>query len=255
MEDKLVSVIMPARNAAMTIGESINSVIAQTYGNWELVVVDDCSTDNTVEIVEAFRAKDKRIKLFHTGKSEGKPYMPKNLGIKSAQGRFIAFLDSDDRWLPEKLERQLPLFEDKDVAIVFSNYKKFSDGTGTSETDKQRIVKSASVVRYSNAVYGNPIGNLTAVYDTSKTGKMYFADAGHEDYILWLMILKNGFKALNTNTVEAEYRVRPNSVSSHKDKAAKWTWNIYRNILGMNLFRASFCFLSYTIKAIVKYIK
>jgi len=252
--DNLVSIIMPAHNASCTIAESIDSVIAQTYRCWELIVVDDCSTDSTVDVVIEYCNKDERICLFHTKQSEGKPYLPKNEGIRLAKGRYIAFLDSDDLWLPEKLEKQMQLFENNDkAAIVFSDYCKFSDGGDNDEN--QRIVKGPAIVAYKNAVYGNPIGNLTAVYDTAKVGKVYFVNAGHEDYILWLTILRKGYEAVNTCSVEAKYRVRIGSVSANKGRAAYWVWNIYRNILKMNPIQAMFCYVVYSVRAIIKYLK
>lgn len=248
-----VSVIMPAHNAAKTIGESIESVLSQTFTDWELLVINDSSTDETEQIVSEYSQKDSRIKLLHTDKSVGKPFYPRNIGIKAAEGRFIAFLDSDDVWLATKLEKQIPLFVDEKVAIVFSYYEKFA--SNKAEYNKNRVIKSPASVSYKSALYGNPIGNLTGMYDTQKVGKIFYEDAGHEDYILWLTILKKGFVAKNTNTVEARYRVAEKSVSSNKGKAASWTWNIYRKILGFNIIKAAFCYSIYMVKGVLKYLK
>ena len=236
-----VSVIMPAHNAAKTIGESIESVLSQTFTDWELLIINDSSTDETEQIVSEYSQKDSRIKLLHTDKSVGKPFYPRNIGIKAAEGRFIAFLDSDDVWLATKLEKQIPLFE------------KFA--SNKAESNKNRVIKSPASVSYKSALYGNPIGNLTGMYDTQKVGKIFYEDAGHEDYILWLTILKKGFVAKNTNTVEARYRVAEKSVSSNKGKAAYWTWNIYRKILGFNIIKAAFCYSIYMVKGVFKYLK
>jgi hypothetical protein len=162
-------------------------------------------------------------------------------------------LDSDDLWLPTKLEHQLPLFEIKDVAIVFSYYEKFSSEQNSS--DKNRIVKSDSVLNYQSALYGNQIGNLTGVYDTQKVGKMFFENIGHEDYVLWLKILRQGFIAKNTCSVEAKYRESANSVSSNKKTAALWTWNIYRKVLKFNIFKSMYYFGFYMVKAVIKFSK
>lgn len=248
-----VSIIMPAYNAAKTIKKSIDSVLSQSFTDWELLVINDSSTDETVEIVSEYVKKDSRIKLLHTDKSVGKPFYPRNIGIQNALGRFIAFLDSDDVWLATKLEKQIPLFDDEKVAIVFSYYEKFD--TNEAETKKNRVIKSPASVSYNSALYGNPIGNLTGVYDTKKVGKVFYEDAGHEDYILWLTILKKGFVAKNTNTVEARYRVAEKSVSSNKGKAASWTWNIYRKTLGFNIVKSVFCYGMYMVKGILKYLK
>ena len=247
-----VSIIMPAHNVAKTIKDSIDSVISQTFTDWELLVIDDCSVDETAQIVSEISKNDSRIKLFQTDKSVGKPFYPRNMGIEKSQGRFIAFLDSDDVWLPTKLEHQLPLFQNANVAIAFSYYEKFA----SNQTDMgNRVIKSPKKVDFKSAIYGNPIGNLTGVYDTQKVGKIFYEDAGHEDYILWLTILQKGFIAKNTNTVEARYRVAEKSVSSNKGKAASWTWNIYRKTLKFNVIKSVFCYTIYIIKGILKYLK
>ena len=247
-----VSIIMPAHNVAKTIKDSIDSVISQTFTDWELLVIDDCSVDETAQIVSEISKNDSRIKLFQTDKSVGKPFYPRNMGIENARGRFIAFLDSDDVWLPTKLEHQLPLFQNANVAIAFSYYEKFA----SNQTDMgNRVIKSPKKVDFKSAIYGNPIGNLTGVYDTQKVGKIFYEDAGHEDYILWLTILQKGFIAKNTNTVEARYRVAEKSVSSNKGKAASWTWNIYRKTLKFNVIKSVFCYTIYIIKGILKYLK
>ena len=244
---------MPAHNADKTIASAIESVIAQSYEQWELLVIDDCSTDDTVAIVSEYAKKDKRIKILHTDKSLGKPYYPRNIGIQNAAGRIVAFLDSDDLWLPTKLEHQIPIFEENNVAVAFSYYEKFStDGTAL---DKNRVIKSPAIVSFKSALYGNPIGNLTGMYDSKKVGKVFYEDAGHEDYILWLTILKKGFIAKNTNTVEARYRVAEKSVSSNKGRAAFWTWNIYRKTLGFNIIKSAFCYSVYMVKGVLKYLK
>ncbi len=248
-----VSIIMPVHNVAKTIKESIDSVISQIFTDWELLVINDSSTDETVMIISEYVNKDKRIKLYHTDKSVGSPFYPRNVGIKAASGRIIAFLDGDDIWLPTKLERQLPLFEDKNTAIVFSYYEKFSSSQRYS--NKDRVIKSSETVTFKSALYGNPIGNLTGMYDTDKVGKIFYEDAGHEDYILWLTILQKGFIAKNTNTVEARYRVAKKTVSSNKRKAALWTWNIYRKTLGFSIIKSAFYYSMYMINGILKYLK
>ena len=244
---------MPAHNAAKTIAYSIESVLAQSYQKWELLVIDDCSTDDTILLVSSYIEKDNRIKLMHTDKSFGKPFYPRNIGINNANGRFIAFLDSDDIWLSTKLEKQIPLFEEEKVGIVFSYYEKFS--LKKNKSKHNRIVKSPLLVSFKTAMYGNPIGNLTGIYDTKKVGKVFYENVGHEDYVLWLTILKKGVLAKNTCTVEAKYRVAEKSVSSNKRKAAFWTWSIYKKTLGFNFFKSLFYFALYMSKGILKFLK
>lgn len=221
--NSLVSIITPCYNSSAFISQTIASVISQNYSNWEMIIVDDCSTDNSAEIIKSYSEIDSRIKYFKTEIASGSPTTPRNIGISKAKGRFIAFLDSDDLWLPEKLAIQLPLFEDDNVVIVYSYYKKISeDGKNLS-----RVIKSSSLHSYQTLLFGNEIGCLTAVIDTTKVDNFSFRHIGHEDYALWLSILKKGGIAKNAEAVLAYYRVREASVSSNKIKVISWVWNIY----------------------------
>ena len=244
---ELVSIITPCYNAASFISQAIESVIAQTYPNWEMLIIDDCSTDNSAMIVRAYIEKDSRIRYFKTGYASGSPTKPRNLGIFEAKGKYIAFLDSDDIWFPNKLEMQLPLFREK-IAIVYSYYEKMSEEGVCSG----RIVRSADYHSYKSLLYGNEIGCLTAVIDTSKVGKCYFEEIGHEDYVYWLSILKKGYIAQNTKTVVAKYRIRKSSVSLNKLQAISWVWCIYRNSEGLSIPIASFYLCSDLFKSFLK---
>ncbi len=249
MPTPIISIITPCFNSQSFISQSIQSVIQQTYDDWELLIIDDCSTDNSDLVINQFIKDNKSIKYFKTNKPSGSPILPRNIGIENAQGRYIAFLDSDDVWLPNKLERQLKLFEQyEDMAICFSNYEKMTE----QGERNNRIIKAPSVTTYKQLLLGNVIGCLTAVYDTEKVGKVFFQNHSHEDYILWLDILKRGYIARNTNTVEALYRVRENSVSSNKLKTLSWQWDIYRNVEKIGLLRSSYYFLNYAYRAFKK---
>lgn len=243
-----VSVIMPVHNAEAYIEEAIRSVIVQTYVHWELLVVDDHSTDRSVEIAKRLAGEDDRIRLFTNPKSSGMPGAPRNKGVEEATGRFIAFLDSDDMWLPEKLEQQLPLFENPDTAIVFSNYEKISDKGERAG----RFFIAPKRATYKRMLKGNVIGNLTGIYDTAKVGKIFFLNVHHEDYVLWLDILKKGYVARNTNTVAALYRVREQSVSSRKLSILPWQWHIYIEIEKTGYLRAMFYYACYAVQAFRK---
>lgn len=246
-----VSIITPCYNASQYISYTIDSVLNQTYANWEMIIVDDCSTDNSSDIIKQFISGDTRIKYFKTDNPSGSPVLPRNIGIEKATGRYIAFLDSDDIWLPTKLEEQLKLFKDEKTAVVFSNYEKISE---TGERN-QRIIIAPKETNYHNLLKGNVIGNLTGIYDTEKVGKVYCKDIRHEDYVLWLSILKKGYIAKNTNTVTALYRVRENSVSSNKLKILSWQWNILRNVEKISLPKAIYYYINYAIRAFLKAIK
>lgn len=248
MTHPTVSIIMPLYNAERFVEQSIRSVISQTYKDWELIVVDDCSTDSSVAIVEHLVEEDKRIKLFHTDRPSGSPTTPRNIAIQNAKGRYIAFLDSDDMWLPKKLEEQLPLFEDDDTKVVFSYYKKMDEDGNV----RSGVVTSPDKADYRCLLNGNVIGNLTGIYDTKKVGKQQFDHIGHEDYVCWLRILRGGGYAVNTKRVHAIYRLTSNSLSRNKLKVLMWQWRIYRQSENLGLLRSLFCFACYSVKGIKK---
>lgn len=249
--DVQVSIITPCYNAVNTVGQTIQSVICQSYPFWEMIIVDDCSSDGSDQVIKSYCEKDARIKYLMTDTPSGSPVLPRNLGIASAEGRFIAFLDSDDLWLPAKLEKQLPLFEDENVAVVFSNYEKINQ---EGQRSGREITAPASIF-YRDLLNGNVIGCLTAVYDTMKVGKMYFDRIGHEDYVFWLSVLKKGFVARNANMVLALYRVRSSSLSSNKLKALSWTWHIYRKVEQLSFTESCYYFFRYALYTGLKYLK
>ncbi|WP_195500772.1 glycosyltransferase family 2 protein [Bacteroides clarus] len=251
MRTTLVSVIVPCYNAVPYIIEAIESVISQSYTDWEMLIIDDCSSDNSASIIQNYCAIDNRIKYYKTKESSGSPTLPRNIGIENAMGRYIAFLDSDDVWLPNKLEEQLKLFDKSKAAIAYSNYEKITE----SGEREQRIIKAPAEVSYKQLLLGNVIGCLTAIYDTDKTGKVYFSEHAHEDYIMWLSILKRGYIAKNTNTVTALYRVRNRSVSSNKLKAIFWQWSIYVNVEKTGYLKAVYYFVNYAYRAFLKILK
>jgi glycosyltransferase involved in cell wall biosynthesis len=246
----LVSVITPNYNCAPYIAQTIESVLSQTFPDWEMLIADDCSTDGSTQIAAAYAKKDRRIRLYSTLSHSGSPLEPRNLALRNARGRYIAFLDSDDLWLPHKLEHQIPLLEDTQTAIVFSDYEKVAED-GRRNT---RIIRAPAAVTYRDLLKSNYIGNLTAVCDTGKTGPLLFEHPGHEDYALWLDILQRGFIARSTGTVEALYRVRPCSTSSRKSAAVTWQWDIYRRRLNLS-FPYSACLLCrYMTNGVLKYL-
>ena len=246
-----VSVIMACHNGEKYLRQAVDSVLAQTNRDWELLIIDDASTDGSVTIAEEYSVRDSRIKLLHTERSTGKPATTRNVGIEAASGRFIAFLDCDDQWLPGKLEHQLPLFEQQNCAVVFSFYKKM-DSAGNV---RSAVVTSPATVEFDQLLDGNCIGNLTGIYDTAKVGKVYQKEIHHEDYLMWLMVLQKGFIARNTGTVEAYYRESDTSVSGSKLQALGWTWAIYRRELGLSLLSSAVHFVRYGVRGLIKKIK
>lgn len=251
MSNTKVSIITPMFNSEKFILSAINSVLSQTYTNWELLIIDDCSTDNSKRIVHDCMKHDKRIVYIGTEKPSGSPSIPRNIGINKASGRFIAFLDSDDLWLPNKLEKQISYFKEEKVVIVYSNYEKISE-EGISSN---RIVLAPKYCSYENLLKGNVIACCTCVYDSYKIGKMYLPNQGHEDYALWLKILRNGFLARNAGLVLAKYRVRKSSISSNKLNVIFWLYNIYRKNEKKSLFLSIYYTFIALVKSFFKYLK
>lgn len=249
MSEILVSVIMPTHNDERYLSTSVDSVLAQTFTQWELLIIDDCSTDGTAKLIADYCQRDNRIKSLRTERASGSPTLPRNMGIAHAQGRFIAFLDSDDQWLPTKLARQVPLLQEKtDSVMVFSNYR-LMDEDGVQY--RQSIV-APPTTNYQQLLKGNVIGCLTVMYDTQKTGKCFFPSLGHEDYALWLSMLKRGGTVYNTNTFEAVYRMKRGSVSSNKLRAMGWQWYIYTRVEQLGTLRSAYYFVNYAIRAVNK---
>ncbi len=246
---QLVSVVMPMYNSENYVGKAIESVIGQTYPYWELLVVDDGSTDNSCDVVRAYAVRDSRVQLLINDNPVGMPYAPRNFGIQHAKGDYIAFLDSDDMWLREKLSQQLVVFHrDQRTAVVYSDYEKI-DEEGTRSA---RIITAPRKTNYKEMLYGNVIGNLTGIYDVRKVGKNYFTNVHHEDYAFWLSVLKSGYIARNTQTVAALYRVRDSSVSANKFRVILWQWNIYRRVENIGILRSAYYFCFYAISALRK---
>lgn len=243
----LVSIILPVYNSSGFIGDAIKSVLRQTYQNWELIVVDDCSTDDTVAKICQFVDGDSRIQLIKApSHSGGYPSLPRNLGIEKAKGRFVAFLDADDVWEADKLESQIPLFDGK-TPIVFSNYRVISkDGKVLG------VVKAPNYVPYKKLLEINYTACSSVVVDTECTGKFAFPVIHYEDYALWLSLLRMGGQAANTGKISFSYRVCNGSISARKDKALVRWWRIYRRE-GLNVIQTCFYIVNHSIRGLIKW--
>lgn len=234
MNAPLVSVIMPAYNSAQFIEEAIVSVTNQTYTNWELLVVDDASKDETCAIVEAFMKREKRIYLHRNTKNHGTG-AARNAGIAAAKGRYIAFLDADDRWLPQKLEVQVKFMIEHDLPITFSSYYLVNE----AGENLNKVVEALPVLTYQKLLKSNYIGNLTGIYDVQKTGKVFAPLLRkRQDWALWLTILEKFGSTKSIKTPLALYRVRKNSLSQNKAALVQYNFRIYREFLNYDLLKS-----------------
>ena len=236
-----VSVVTAAFNSVPFIGNTIRSVQAQTCHDWEMIIVDDASEDNTSQIVKKWAGSDNRILLIRFSQNKG-PAMSRNAAIKAAKGRYIAFLDSDDIWLPDKLSLQIKFMQKHKCALSYTAYRKIDkDGNLISDT-----IKVPEVVTYKKLLSSNFIACPTAMYDSEILGKVYMPDIlKRQDYCLWLKITKMGFEGYGLNQPLALYRVRDSSVSNNKLKAALYQWKVYREVEGLPLCKSMHCFLKY----------
>jgi glycosyltransferase involved in cell wall biosynthesis len=247
MQDRLplVSVIMPSFDSAAYIEASINSVRNQSVEWWELLISDDGSSDATPDLARQFQEMDSRIRLLASGQNRG-PAHARNVAIEAASGRYIAFLDSDDLWKPEKLKRQIAFMQKHNVAFSFSSYDRIDEAG-----DFINLHHVEKAVNYRGLLKTCVIGCLTAVYDTQKLGKMYMPDIRkRQDFGLWLRILKDTDAAYPIPESLAQYRVRTGSVSANKVTASKYTWSIYRDVEKLGILSSAYYFSHYAIHGI-----
>lgn len=242
----LISVITPAYNAERFLAGTIESVRSQTYPNWEMIIVDDQSTDRTAEIVQDFAKKDDRIRFYQLEQNSGAA-VARNRAMKQAKGRYIAFLDSDDQWFPEKLEKQLRFMQGKDIAFSFTKYIRMEE----DGTLRDNVSKAPESVGYHDLMKHCVIGCLTVMIDREKTGYLEMVNIRtRQDYAYWLALTKRGFRAYGLAEVLAKYRIVSNSISRNKLKAAKRQWYVYRKIEKVSLFRSIYYFLHYAIQGV-----
>ncbi|SDW86916.1 Glycosyltransferase involved in cell wall bisynthesis [Lutibacter oricola] len=231
----LVSIITPNFNAEKYISQTIESVLNQTYTNWELIIVDDCSTDNSVKIIHQFLGSEAKIKLIKLELNSGAA-VARNKGIEIANGDYISFLDSDDIWLPHKLEMQLDFMMVNKYVLTFSSYISKEEGQ-----EKEVIVEAKKRVGYKDLLRNNYIGCLTAMYSVNKLGKVFFPlIKKRQDWALWLKITKKGYKAYSIKKPLAIYNNRSNSISSNKLDLLKYNWKVYKEIEKFNSITALF---------------
>ena len=251
MSKKLVSIITPSYNCEEYIEETIQSVLSQTYSNWEMLIVDDCSTDRSCSIINKYCSLDSRIKLFILNTNSG-PAVARNLAITKAKGTFLAFLDSDDIWTINKLKTQLQFMQENHSSFSFTAYQYLSK-TGKINP---HIIHVPSTITYSGLLKETVIACLSVIYNASELGKSYFDTSlnKHEDYQYWLEILKTINKADGLDEPLSYYRVRENSLSGNKISAASYVWKIQRQYQHIPFFKALYNFSNYAFHGTLKHL-
>lgn len=247
-EQPLISVIMPAYNAEKFIGQAIESVITQTYQNWELLIIDDDSSDATTQIAWSYAQRNERIRVYQKQKNTGVA-QSRNWGFALARGEWIALLDSDDIWYADKLEKQLQLGKKSGAKVVYCAYE-MMDTDGNKVSD----FMVPECVSYSYLLKRNVISCSTAFLAREVIQENQFStEYYHEDYALWLTLLKKGYPAAGCREILAGYRLVENSRSSDKMRSAKNRWRIYRQAEKMPLWKALWAFAGYAYYGHSKY--
>ncbi len=236
MTEKLVSIITPTYNCGAFIARTIDSVLAQSYKNWEMIIVDDVSTDNTKEIVDEYMARDSRIKYHLLDENSGAA-VARTVAMKLAEGAYMAFLDSDDIWMPDKLERQISWMEENSYAFSCTAYEQIDE----DDNSLGKVIKTVKKTDYNRLLLDCPVGNSSVVYSVEKMGKFEVPNIRkRNDDALWLQMLKKEKYIHGMPDVLMRYRIRKNSISSNKLKVIKYHWILYREIEHLNVFRSVF---------------
>jgi glycosyltransferase involved in cell wall biosynthesis len=230
----LVSIITPTFNCAKFIEETIKSVQSQTYINWEMLIVDDASTDSTEEIVKSIIEFDKRIKYIKLDENCGAA-KARNIAMTKSEGRYMAFLDSDDIWDENKLEKQLRFMKENKYAITNTSYSQIDE----AGNQLKKVIKALEATDYNRLLLDCPVGNSTVMYDVYQLGKFEVPNIRkRNDDALWLMMLKKEKYIFGLNEVLMKYRIRSGSISKNKFDLIKYHWYLYRKIEKLSIFRS-----------------
>lgn len=248
MEKDLISIIVPVYNAEKFLNDTIKTVLDQTYSNWELILVNDCSKDDSVKIIKSFVKNDKRIKLFNN-EVNSKAAVSRNNGIKEARGKYLCFLDADDLWDKNKLKKQVKFMKKNNCEFSFTGYE-FADEYGKPNGKKVFVPEKIS---YKQALKNTTIWTSTVMFDMDKLTKediyMPIVDRG-QDTATWWKVLKKIDYAYGLNEILSFYRRSPDTLSSNKFIALKRTWNLYRNVEHLNIFKSFYNFTIYCFNAV-----
>lgn len=232
----LVSIITPTYNSGEFIGETIESVLKQSYPNWEMIIVDDCSTDNTKEIVEKYINIDSRIKYYLLETNSGAA-IARTKAMELAGGKYMAFLDSDDLWTEDKIEQQLSFMNRNNYSFTCTAYEQIDENS----TLLNKTLKPKVKTNYNGVLLSCPVGNSTVIYNVERLGKFTVPNIRkRNDDALWLQILKKEKFIYGMPEVLMKYRLRRNSISSNKIELIKYHWYLYREIEHLSVIRSSF---------------
>lgn len=249
MKNNLVSIITPTYNSAKFIAETIQSVQNQSYNNWEMIIVDDKSVDNTTAIIAQFSSQDQRIKLFQMTSNSG-PAKARNVGIANAMGKYMTFLDADDLWFTDFIKNSIDTIKKTAVPFVFSSYKRSNENLEFIYSDF--IVPQQ--VNYTDILKSNSISCLTAFLDVEVLGKKSMPDIlKRQDMGLWLQYLKEIPFAYGIQEPQAIYRIRENSLSRDKSKLLKYQWQFYREVEYLNMVQSLYYIVHWAVRGFMKY--
>lgn len=246
--DKLVSIIIPVYNASHFLEETINSIQEQTYSNWEAIFIDDCSSDNSYDIIKKYQKEDKRIKLIKNKTNSGAA-ISRNNGISKAKGDYLCFLDADDKWHPKKIANQIKFMQKLNCEFSFTGYQ-FAD---EKCNPNGKIVSMPDKINYQQALKNTTIWTSTVMFDMGKLTKddIYMPNIKRgQDTATWWKVLKKIEYAYGLNEVLSYYRRTNNSLSANKLTALKRTWNLYRNVEHLNILSSFYNFCWYCFNAV-----
>ena len=248
-QQDLVSIITPAYRCAGLVGETITSVLAQTYPHWELLIAEDCSPDNTREIIEYWTKVDSRVKLIGLKCNCG-PAVARNAALERAQGRWIAFLDSDDVWLPQKLQKCLDFASAQNAAFIFTGFRRIS----STVSQPGRYIGVPATLNYRQLLANTAIATSTVMLDTARTGPIRMRETYYDDFDCWLQILKQGIVAHGLDADLMRYRVMEKSISRNKGKSALMVWRAYRDLERLSIPMSLWYFIQYSVRGVLKYL-
>lgn len=242
---KRVSVIMPVFNARETVARAVQSVQVQDYSDWELLLIEDGSSDGSAEICAELAAADPRIQLLRQPHNSGAA-VARNVGMGQAQGRYLAFLDADDEWLPEKLSRQLAFMQERGAHFSYTGFWR-------QRGAQRHLVQVPASVDRMKLLKGNVIGCLTALYDRAHFGTVEMpALRMRQDFALWLKLLEQGNLAYGLKEPLAIHHVQPNSLSAPRGRAMRATWRMYRRHLGVSRLRAGWYLSNHLLRRLLR---